>query len=291
MRLYASCICCLLNKQEQKLRSCNDEKKKTEYMKELLRLAGNSGDEACAPWMAAQIRKVHEKYFGNIGSYAEEKREFNQLVMNLEKELEQKILLQEDPLKAALLYARVGNYIDFSALERVEKEEFLQLFERENDILDEQEYQNFCMEMEKSKNVVYLLDNCGEIVLDKLVIRILKQRFPKMQITAVVRGSEVVNDATMEDAVMTGLTDETEVIGNGDEVAGTILSRVSAEAGEKINAADVIIAKGQGNFESMYGCGLNVYYLFLCKCDWFMRKFHAERFQGMFVNERRVKFE
>ena len=112
-----------------------------------------------------------------------------------------------------------------------------------------------------------------------------------MQITAVVRGSEVVNDATMEDAVMTGLTDETEVIGNGDEVAGTILSRVSAKAGEKINAADVIIAKGQGNFESMYGCGLNVYYLFLCKCDWFMRKFHAERFQGMFVNERRVKFE
>ena len=178
-----------------------------------------------------------------------------------------------------------------SLLERVEKEEFLQLFERENDILDEQEYQNFCMEMEKAKNVVYLLDNCGEIVLDKLVIRILKQRFPKMQITAVVRGSEVVNDATMEDAVMTGLTDETEVIGNGDEVAGTILSRVSAEAGEKINAADVIIAKGQGNFESMYGCGLNVYYLFLCKCDWFMRKFHAERFQGMFVNERRVKFE
>lgn len=291
MRLYASCICCLLNKQEQKLRNCRDEKKKTEYMKELLRLAGNSGDEASAPWLAAQIMKVHEKYFGKTGSYADVKKEFNQLVMSMEEELKQRVLSQPDPLKTALLYARVGNYIDFSALEQVEKEEFLSLFEREKDVLDEKEYMSFCGEMQKAENVVYLLDNCGEIVLDKLVIQILKKRFPRAHITAIVRGSEVINDATMEDAVMTGLTNVTEVIGNGDDVAGTILSRVSAEAREKIEKADVIIAKGQGNFESLYGCGKNVYYLFLCKCDWFMRKFHADRFQGMFVNEYRITFE
>lgn len=291
MRLYASCICCLLNKQEQKLRNCRDEKKKTKYMKELLRLAGNSGDEASAPWLAAQIMKVHEKYFGKSGSYADVKKEFNQLVMSMEEELKQRVLSQPDPLKTALLYARVGNYIDFSALEQVEKEEFLSLFEREKDVLDEKEYMSFSGEMQKAENVVYLLDNCGEIVLDKLVIQILKKRFPRANITAIVRGSEVINDATMEDAVMTGLTNVTEVIGNGDDVAGTILSRVSAEAREKIEKADVIIAKGQGNFESLYGCGKNVYYLFLCKCDWFMRKFHADRFQGMFVNEYRITFE
>lgn len=291
MRLYASCICCLLNKQEQKLRNCRDEKKKTEYMKELLRLAGNSGDEASAPWLAAQIMKVHEKYFGKSGSYADVKKEFNQLVMSMEEELKQRFLSQPDPLKTALLYARVGNYIDFSALEQVEKEEFLSLFEREKDVLDEKEYMSFSGEMQKAENVVYLLDNCGEIVLDKLVIQILKKKFPRANITAIVRGSEVINDATMEDAVMTGLTNVTEVIGNGDDVAGTILSRVSAEAREKIEKADVIIAKGQGNFESLYGCGKNVYYLFLCKCDWFMRKFHADRFQGMFVNEYRITFE
>lgn len=291
MRLYASCICCLLNKQEQKLRNCRDEKKKTEYMKELLRLAGNSGDEASAPWLAAQIMKVHEKYFGKSGSYADVKKEFNQLVMSMEEELKQRVLSQPDPLKTALLYARVGNYIDFSALEQVEKEEFLSLFEREKDVLDEKEYMSFSGEMQKAENVVYLLDNCGEIVLDKLVIQILKKKFPRANITAIVRGSEVINDATMEDAVMTGLTNVTEVIGNGDDVAGTILSRVSAEAREKIEKADVIIAKGQGNFESLYGCGKNVYYLFLCKCDWFMRKFHTDRFQGMFVNEYRITFE
>ena len=81
-----------------------------------------------------------------------------------------------------------------------------------------------------------------------------------------------------------------QVIGNGDNVAGTIFSRISPELRQKIEEADLLLAKGQGNFESMYGCGKNVYYLFLCKCDWFIKKFQAERLQGMFVNEKRVKF-
>ena len=70
--------------------------------------------------------------------------------------------------------------------------------------------------------------------------------------------------------------------------AGTILSRISPELRQKIEEADLLLAKGQGNFESMYGCGKNVYYLFLCKCDWFIKKFRAERLQGMFVNEHRI---
>lgn len=290
MRLYASCICCLLNKQEQNIRKFNDEALKSEYMKELARIVGNSEEDACAPWLAAEIRKTYQKYFGGTGGYEKEKKEFNQILLDVEKDLEQKILNSEDPLRTALLYARVGNYIDFSALECVDKEELFGLFDRENDILDKGEYGNFCREMQQAKKMVYILDNCGEIVLDKLVIRLLKKQYPQVEITAVVRGEEVMNDATMEDAVMTGLTEETQVIGNGDNVAGTIFSRISPELRQKIEEADLLLAKGQGNFESMYGCGKNVYYLFLCKCDWFIKKFQAERLQGMFVNEKRVKF-
>lgn len=288
MILYASCMCCLLGKQERELRSCSDEKKKAEYMKELMRLVGNSGEEACAPWLASEISKVYQKYYGETENYGPLKREYNQLVLEMEKDLEKKIRDSEDPLRTALLYARVGNYIDFSAVENVDKEQFLQLFERPEDRIDNEEYEIFCKEMEAAKRLVYLLDNCGEIVLDKLVIRLLKEKYPDVQITAVVRGGEVVNDATMEDAVMTGLTEETEVIGNGDDVAGTILERLSEEASEKVEQADLILAKGQGNFESLQGCGKNIYYLFLCKCDWFMQKFQVERYHGMFVNERRV---
>ena len=63
---------------------------------------------------------------------------------------------------------------------------------------------------------------------------------------------------------------------------------ISQEAREKLEMADVIIAKGQGNFETIHTCGLNIYYLFLCKCDWFMQRFHAKHLQGMFVNETRI---
>lgn len=99
---------------------------------------------------------------------------------------------------------------------------------------------------------------------------------------------QVINDATMEDAVLVGLTREIEVMGNGDDAAGTILGRISKEARKNIEEADMILAKGQGNFESLFGCGLNIYYLFLCKCDWFMRRFQVERYHGMFVNEKRI---
>ena len=95
-------------------------------MKELARIVGNSEEDACAPWLAAEIRKTYQKYFGGTGGYEKEKKEFNQILLDVEKDLEQKILNSEDSLRTALLYARVGNYIDFSALECVDKEELMQ---------------------------------------------------------------------------------------------------------------------------------------------------------------------
>jgi uncharacterized protein with ATP-grasp and redox domains len=285
MELYASCMCCLLGKQEKEIRKYADEEKKRQYMKELMLLVGNSGQEANAPWLASQIMKVHEKYFGKSESLRGQKVKYNRLVLEMQEELEGKIRAHKDPLCAALRYARVGNHIDFSALEEVNPEEFAALFEREEDQIDGEVYAKFCDELTRAHHMVYITDNCGEIVLDKLVIRILKERFPKLQITAMVRGAEVVNDATMEDALETGLAGEVTVVPNGDDVAGTILSRISGEALALINQADIVLAKGQGNFESLNGCGKNIYYLFLCKCDWFMRKFQVERFHGMFICE------
>lgn len=288
MKLCASCMTCLLAGQEKKLREYPDENIKAQYMKELMRLVADSSEDDSAPWLAAQIGKISEKYFGKSQDYTEEKEEYNRLVLSMEEELEKKIRSSKDPLITALRYARVGNYIDFSAVEQVEKEEFLSLFDRTGDSIDREEYDSFCSELEKARRLVYLFDNCGEIVLDKLVIRIIKERYPQLKITGIVRGMQVINDATMEDAVLVGLTREIEVMGNGDDAAGTILRRISKEARKNIEEADMILAKGQGNFESLFGCGLNIYYLFLCKCDWFMRRFQVERYHGMFVNGKRI---
>ena len=101
-----------------------------------------------------------------------------------------------------------------------------------------------------------------------------------------LRGKKILNDATMEDARMIGLTEIADVIDNGTEIAGTCLELIDIKAKECIEAADVIISKGQGNFETLNGCGLNIYYLFLCKCEWFVKRFGMEQFKGVFINDK-----
>ena len=146
-------------------------------------------------------------------------------------------------------------------------------------------YECFKQDLKQAKTLTYVLDNCGEIVLDKLLIKEIKRQYPKLQISVLVRGKEVLNDVTMEDAIQTGLTKMVPVIENGTGIAGTVLEKISKEAKEALNEADIILAKGQGNFESMYGCGLNVYYLFLCKCDWFVKRFAMTKNAGVFLRE------
>ena len=210
-------------------------------------------------------------------------------MLGLESNIEKNIRFSDDALKTALLYSRIGNYIDFAALSKVDRNTILNLIHRENkDPLDPVEYGHLKEDLSQAARLVYITDNCGEIVLDKLVIKVLKSYYPDLDITVIVRGFPVVNDATMEDALETGLADLVTVIGNGSGAPGTWLPGISKEARKCIEEADVVIAKGQGNFESLHECGLNIYYLFLCKCDWFQQRFHAKPLQGMFLNERRI---
>ena len=247
-------------------------------------------DDDCVPSISTELKKFYCSFWGvPMEDFTRINKEYDQLMLDLEAELRSTIRYSEDPLKAALIYARTGNYIDFAALPEVSKETALSLIKSENkDDLDEQEYRQFCQDMKKAENVVYITDNCGEIVLDKIAIQILKKIFPNIRITALVRGLPAGNDATMEDAEFCGLTDVVPVLGNGNDVGGTWLHGISTHARELLYNADVIIAKGQGNYETLHGCGLNIYYLFLCKCDWFQQLFHAKLLQGMFINEKRA---
>lgn len=289
MQLYAKCMCCMINQQERQIRKFDDEEKKAAFIKEIMTLTGSCGPEYSAPWILALMTEIREKYFGKDEEMPRKKREFNQFLLDLEDELAQMIQESGDALKEAMRFARIGNYIDFSALEHVSKEEFLKLFHNEKDSIDETEYAYLLKDLEQASELVYIMDNCGEIVLDKLLIRELKKSYPNLHITAMVRGREAVNDATMEDAEMTGITGEVPVITNNSSITGVVLSELPEETREVLDKADLILAKGQGNFESLHGCGKNIYYLFLCKCDLFSGRFQVEQFQGMLVSEKRVR--
>lgn len=290
MRMNPFCMCCAVNKQEMNIRKFQDTDRKTQYMKKVMARLANAEEFDCAPSISIDLKKLYTEFWEeDPEDYTAVKHEFNQLMLNLENQLEETLRKSSDPLETALLYARIGNYIDFAALSHVDKDTVISLMEAENkDPLDAREYAHFLEDLEKASSLVYLTDNCGEIVLDKLVIKILKELYPKLSITVIVRGFPVVNDATMEDAREVGLTSIARVIGNGSDVGGTWMPGISEEAKALLNQADLILAKGQGNFETLNDCGLNIYYLFLCKCQWFQKLFHAEPLQGMFVNERRA---
>ena len=290
MAISSFCIGCILRRQEERIRELAfPEETKSAFMKELCALIANAPEDTTTPVIVADIRVLIQKYFDITDSYEAEKKHYNKLMFDSEDVLEQMIASADEPLKEALRLARIGNYIDFGALNEVNEKTLAELFaESENDTVDEVEWSALKQDLQNAKNLVYLTDNCGEIVVDKLFIKEIQKVYPRLDIAVIVRGQDVLNDATMKDAKEVGLTEIVKVIGNGSAIAGNSLGYISAEAEELIRTADVVISKGQGNFESLNGCGLNIYYLFLCKCDWFVRRFKMKRLAGILINDRNL---
>ncbi len=289
MKISAPCIRCLVERQEERIRHFEDAEKKAEYLKAVLRVIGESSGDASAPELVADIQKVYEAVFGSSSDYAQIKHRFNQMMLGIEEKIAGRIGKSTDPLRAALTYARVGNYIDFGAMQEVDTQVLEEMiYKAEEALVDERVYEQFVAELSGAKRLVYLVDNCGEVVLDKLAIRCIREQFPELQVTVIVRGSEVLNDVTREDAEETGLYRVADVMDNGTDIAGTVIRRISEPARQALLEADLIVSKGQGNFETLHGCGLNIYYLFLCKCDWFVDRFRLTRNAGVFVREKEL---
>lgn len=283
MRISESCAKCLYDRQANK----TDNKA---YLAEIKELLNNRKENDTSPYMVYLFNQLHVKYFGKSADYKDIKKQYNDLVLGMEDQLRREIREAEDPLAKAIVMARIGNYIDFGAMNHVDQNEFLELF-RDTKMRDDDKevYNSFLKECEKAKHFLLVCDNCGEIVLDKLMIEQLKLRFPHLYVKAMVRGGEVLNDATEDDAKYAGIDQVATVVSNGEAIAGTIYDMLPQNTKDAMDEADVILAKGQGNYESMAGQGRHVFYEFLCKCDLFTRRFEVPRLTGMFVEERSWK--
>ncbi len=289
--LSAKCISCLVNRQYKLLLPFEDEVKKAEYMKEVLNILHDMKDGETSPVAVERMDNRFTEYFGVNRSFEDVKARYNELLLSKEDEIASSVDSSPDRIAAALKLARIGNYIDFGALASVEEEKLSELIRKApEDAVDEDAYRAFRSDLSRAERLVYIPDNCGEIVFDKIFIRVLREEYPSLDVTALVRGRPVLNDVTEKDAAAVGIDALCRVVGNGSGIAGTYLPSVSEEARALLEGADVIIAKGQGNFETMLGCGLNVYYVFLCKCEWFERRFGMKHLEGIFVNEKDRRF-
>ncbi len=289
MTMTAECIYCTFNQVDRSYMNFEkDETKRTVFLQEVCRQIGAAQDGITAPELLEKILPLIAEAAGKEDLYKEEKHIYNQAVLDMEEEIQQHINGAQDKLCRALQYAMTGNYIDFGMAAGVSRQKLHELIDAACDIDLGSGYDAFKEDLERAQSLVFLHDNCGEIVFDKMCIAEIKALYPDMKITSIVRGAPALNDVTMEDAKEVGLTDIVDVVGNGSAAPGTLLGRISDEAKQLIDTADVIISKGMGNYETMEGCGLNVYYLLLCKCERFARRFGQKLFSSVFAREPRA---
>lgn len=286
-RLRPECLSCTCEKYLKKYPEHVSRAKKVEYMQKVLELMANLPTTAAVPVVVREIDQLRVNMFGKGDDYAAIKKHFNAVMMEKIPQFKQQIASADDPIKMALKLSMIGNYIDFGVMKEVDEDKLNALLNQAvKKEVDEETYQQLRSDLAKSKKLLFLTDNCGEIVLDKLLLEEIKMWYPKLSITVMVRGGETLNDATREDAGQIGLADVAKIADNGNNIAGTWLPEMSEEAREIFEEADVMIAKGQANFETLRCCGKNIYYLFLCKCNIFSDMFGVEPLSGMLVNDR-----
>lgn len=290
IRLNPECITCLLNKYLNKIPDSIDTDLKLTYMQRLLGIIANAKKDMSAPEITEEIAELQYELLGLKDDFTEIKKYYNSLMLSLEEQIEKSILNCNEPLKIALLYAMLGNYIDFGAMQSVDENKLREMLGDVNNMpLDKAELSNFKSDLKSAKKLIYITDNCGEVVLDKLFIKTLLSEYPNITAEVIVRGADVLNDATLEDAVQVGLDKLLPVTDNGTAVAGTCISKLPKEVKNKIDNADIIIAKGQANFETLRYCGKNIYYIFMCKCEMFAKRFGVPKYSGMLLNDLRMK--
>ena len=279
MRIPESCAKCLFDRQRRRM---PDEG----YLSEVRELLETRGENDTSPLLIYRFNQAFSRRFGASDSYAEVKRRYNNLVLGMEDQLRSRITAADDPTASALVFARVGNYIDFGAMDTVDEKTFLELFEKAALRPEEAEvYAHFLSACESGERFLLITDNCGEIVLDRLLLEQLSLRFPHLRFQVLVRGAEVLNDATPQDAVYAGMDRVADILSNGTAIAGTVYEMLPEVARQALDRADVIFAKGQGNYESLSGQGWHVFYAFLCKCELFTSRFHVPPLTGMLVEE------
>lgn len=278
------CIECHLRKRFALARSLGTDEQANQYAREILKFISEAPPEMDSTWLAHVSDGILQRLVGLDPNRLKAEKDFsNRFVLERLPEIYERVNRAADPVYCALQFAVLGNYLDFSALQgEVSFDKLSDLLdEAERSDLDKATYEKFCKDLEKGKRLLYLTDNAGEIVFDRVLAEKIHEKYPHVQITFCVRGGYVTNDATREDAAVAGIPFP--VIDSGVPICGTVLPFIGQALKDAMANADVILAKGMGNTESLWGTELNIYYAFLVKCVRFEQVFNKPKLTPMFV--------
>lgn len=262
MNIKEKCLPCMV---EQAIKTANmvNAADRDVLYKKILAQMSEMDFSMSTPEVVGDSNEIIKAHVGCIDPYKEVKDRYNRMFLEKMPEYAKNISDFSDAVK----YAIAANIIDFNPIHINVHEEMERVFSKISELtLTIDDRASLEADIKYAKTVLYLGDNCGEICFDKLLIEHIKRLNHNCCVYYAVRGAAVINDNTYEDALSVKMDDVATVISNGDHSPGTVLSRVSKEFLELFASADVVISKGQGNFETLEGCGREIYFMLMAKC-------------------------
>ncbi|KUG02834.1 hypothetical protein ASZ90_019767 [hydrocarbon metagenome] len=249
MKTYYDCIPCLLRQTVGAMRmSGADDGIQEKLIRFVLRETADMDLNETPPYMAALIHRQIREVLDDPDPYAEVKQQFNTLALDLYEKLQQQIKSAADPFETAVRISIAGNIIDFGVRADIGPQDVDEtILECLHSPIAFNTASELSHSIQQADNILFLGDNAGEIVFDRLLI----EQMPGEKVCYVVKAMPVINDATMEDAVSTGMTERVRVIDNGSDAPGTILKLCSPQFIQEFYKADLVIAKGQANYETL----------------------------------------
>jgi len=248
------------------------EKKQREVLLEVARQLPEVSLNSCPPKIAFIVNKTIQRFTNNKDVYLKIKEKSNKLALGIYDRLKRKVNFSHDRLLMAVELAIAGNLIDYGVkntlnieveLEKILKEENKSIKQESKVIFD---YKKFKTALKKAKIILYLADNAGETVFDRILIEEIKKYDGDKKVIYATRGKPIINDALIEDAYICGIDEIANVISSGVDTPGIILSRSSKEFLKIYRKADMVISKGQGNFEALSYAKRSIFFLFMAKC-------------------------
>jgi hypothetical protein len=219
------------------------------------------------PEIGKQIFKIIHELTGCSDPYHDLKLRHNKFALHHYEALKHQVYLSEDPVLLSAKLAVFGNLPDWATdKSSTQVEQILQKAQSQRFSIDD--YYSFLEDLAVRHKILYLADNAGEIVFDKLFIEVMRRFYPErgLSFTVVVRGAPIINDATMEDARLINLEKVAQVVENGDSSPATVLHNISDKVKTYYHQADLIISKGQGNWETLHQEKKLIYFLLKVRC-------------------------
>ncbi|MEJ2567757.1 MAG: ARMT1-like domain-containing protein [candidate division WOR-3 bacterium] len=273
MKTYLECISCFFKQALEAGRMAGaDDKTQKKILDDIARAIPDIKLSSTPPEMGKTIHDIVKEITGQKDPYNEQKEKATEQTLKIYPELRKKVDSSNDKLLMAVELAIAGNIIDYGTKIYLDIEkELTKILQKEQRVIEERkesvfDFKSFKKSLSGAKSILYIGDNVGETVFDSILLEQIKKTDKSKEIVYAVREKPIINDALKEDAIEAGIDNFAEIISSGSEVPGTIIPLCSKPFIDIFKKTDMIISKGQGNYETLSDEKRAIFFLFMAKC-------------------------